>query len=200
MTEDRAAYRKRRLAELMAEAEARRAKSRAAREGGDRNGPVVEVRRGAWAGDLVVLVVLLFVLFVLLTTAMTVERFSGHDFAEARRTGDATVVSCARRGPVTFKGFGYYDACTVSVNWGWNGTRLTIDQPGFFKGEKPGDTFTIGENQSSRGTIGFSRPVVPSRGWVTAVAMVIACVALIPFFLLVLLLREWGRRLFGRRG
>ena len=39
------------------------------------------------------------------TAAMTIGRFTGHDFADARRTGTATVERCERRGPVGFNGF-----------------------------------------------------------------------------------------------
>ncbi|BCY05370.1 DUF6346 domain-containing protein [Actinoplanes sp. L3-i22] len=196
--ENRAAYRKRRMAEMLAEAEAGVARSRAAKQRAAEIGPVIESRRGGWFRNVLGLLIILAVSFVLLATSMTVARFTGADFADARRTGEAKIVSCERRGPVSLKGFGYYKACSVSISWSGR-ARVTIDKPGFFTDEKPGDTFTIGENTGSRGRIGYSRAELPSRGWVTFIAAVIGFLGVVPILLLLAMLRDGLRGLFRRR-
>ncbi|AGZ39947.1 DUF6346 domain-containing protein [Actinoplanes friuliensis] len=142
--ENHAAYRKRRRAELLAEAEADVTRTRAAKqEPAVEVSPVVDARRNKWLTNLFGIVILLALSFVLIATATTVGRFTGHDFADARRTGTtATVEDCERRGPISLFGFGYYDQCTVTI--AWNGSpslRALIDKPGFFNGEAPGITF-----------------------------------------------------------
>ncbi|MEV4343490.1 DUF6346 domain-containing protein [Actinoplanes sp. NPDC049596] len=95
---------------------------------------------------------------------MTIGRFTGHDFADARRTGTATVQQCERRGPITLDSFGNYGQCTVTIAWtSGPSSRVLIDKPGFFTGENPGDTFEIGEHTGRRGCIGYSRPELPDR-------------------------------------
>ncbi|WP_250035640.1 DUF6346 domain-containing protein [Paractinoplanes maris] len=175
MTDDdnRRAERRRRMDELLGEAEENVARSRAARER-----PVVEERRGTVWGSALGVVILLALATVFYLGSRTVGRFSGPDFADASRQGTATVESCERQGPITTKGFGYFDACTVSITWNDGaGPRILIDEPGFMKGEKPGDTFEIGQNSGTRGSVGYSRPEVPDRGWVTAVQVVLAVIA-----------------------
>ncbi|GIF25739.1 hypothetical protein BJ973_004014 [Actinoplanes tereljensis] len=199
--EDRAAYRKRRMAELLAEAEADVTRTRAAKqEPATEAGPVVEVKRSKWLTNLVGIIILLALSFVLIATSMTIGRFTGHDFADARRTGTATVEQCERRGPISLDGFGYYDQCTVTIAWN-NGpsSRVLIDKPGFFKGEKPGDTLQIGEHTGSRGSIGYSRPELPDRGWVTAIGIALWIIGALPLMAVLFYLREIFRDLIRRQ-
>jgi hypothetical protein len=199
--EDRAAYRKRRMAELLAEAEQNVARTRAAKEQPATDaGPVVEVKRGRWWNNTLGVIVLLALSFVLTATAMTIGRFTGHDFADARRTGTATVEQCERRGPVSLKGFGYWQQCTVSVAWnGGPSSFVLINEPGFIKGEKPGDTFKIGEHRGSRGSVGYSRPELPARGWVTAVGIILWIIGFLPALAVFFYLRESIKDVFRRR-
>jgi len=173
--DQRKAERRRRMDELLAEAEANVTRTRAVR---NQPAPAVDERRGtAWGSALGVLILLvLAAVFALL--AMTVGRFTGADYGDASRHGTAIVESCERHGPVTWEGLGYYDACTVRITWDDGaGPRVLINDPGFFKGEKPGDKIKIGQNQGTRGAISYSRPEVPSRGWVTAVTVLLAVLA-----------------------
>jgi hypothetical protein len=199
--EDRAAYRKRRMAELLAEAEADVTRTRAAKqEPAAEAGPVVEAKRGKWLTNLFGIVILLAVSFVLIATAMTIGRFTGHDFADARRTGTATVERCERRGPIRLDSFGYYDECTITIAWnGGPSSRVLIDKPGFFKGEKPGDTFQIGEHTGSRGSIGYSRPELPERGWVTAIGIALWIVGALPLLMVFYYLRGLLKDLIRRK-
>lgn len=199
--ENRAAYRKRRMAELFAEAEKNVARTRAAKEQpATETGPVVEVKRGGWWTNALGVVILLAFSLVVTVSAMTIGRFTGYDFADARRTGTATIEQCDRRGPVSLKGFGYWQQCTVTVAWnGGPASRVLIDKPGFFNGEKPGDTFQIGEHTGSRGSIGYSRPELPDRGWVTAIGIGLWIIGLLPALAVFFVLRQAIKDLFRRR-
>ncbi|MDT4991870.1 MAG: hypothetical protein QOH97_1762 [Actinoplanes sp.] len=198
--EDRPAYRKRRMAELLAETEenvnrTRTAKARPAAAAD----PVVEVKRGGWWNDVLGVVILLALSFLLTGAAMTIGRFTGHDFADARRTGTATVEQCERRGPVSLKGFGYWKQCTVTIEWnGGPSSRVLIGKPGFFKGDKQGDIFQIGEHTGSRGSIGYSRPELPERGWVTAIGLGLGLIGVLPAIAGFYALRESIKDLFRR--
>jgi hypothetical protein len=90
----------------------------------------------------------------LFNAGTTIGRFTGPDFGQASPKGTATVEQCQRRGPLTLvDGVGFYDSCLVWTEWD-NGRseRLRIDDPGFFRGERPGDTVRIG--------YGIARPEV----------------------------------------
>ncbi|WP_127498963.1 DUF6346 domain-containing protein [Actinoplanes solisilvae] len=183
--DQRKAERRRRMDELLADAETNVTRTRGEK---DQPARAVDERRGtAWGSALGVLILLvLAAVFALL--AMTAGRFTGPDFGDADRQGTATVEQCEQRGPVTWKGLGYYDACTVRITWNDGaGPRLLINDPGFFKGEKPGDKIEIGQNQGTRGAVSYSRPEVPSRGWVTAMtvlfgALSVLCVGAVYLF------------------
>lgn len=84
----------------------------------------------------------------------TIGRYSGPDYAAAPLRGTGTVEKCERRGPFTLvDGFGSYDVCYLWVEWDrGEPERVIVDDPGFFQGEKPGDTVRIG--------YGISRPEV----------------------------------------
>jgi uncharacterized protein DUF6346 len=173
--DQRKAERRRRMDELLAEAEANVTRTRAEK---NQPAPAIAERRGtAWGSALGVLILLvLAAVFTLL--ALTVGRFTGADYDDASRQGTATVEQCDRHGPVTLKGIGFYDACTVDITWNDGaGPRVLINDPGFFKGEKPGDTIDIGQNQGTRGAVSYSRPEVPSRGWITAVTVLFGILA-----------------------
>ncbi|MCU7725294.1 DUF6346 domain-containing protein [Actinoplanes sp. KI2] len=175
--DDRRAARRRRMDELLAEAEADVTRTRAARNS-PAEAPVVDQRRGTALGSVAGVLVLLLLAAVFMLVSATVGRFTGPDYHDAARHGTATVEQCQRHGPITWHGFGYFDACTVSITWSDGaGPRVLIDKPGFMKGEKPGDTFEIGQNQGTRGAISYSRPEQPARGWVTAITILFGLLA-----------------------
>src|SRR5512142_3309281 len=109
----RAAERRRRMDELLAEAEADVQRARAAK-----TAPVADGARSAttW-GTLLGIVVLLATSALFLGAAATVSRFSSPDYNDAREHGTATVDHCERHGPITWKGFGFYNECTATVAW-----------------------------------------------------------------------------------
>ena len=179
MTDDdqRKAERRRRMDELLARTEADVARSRAKYDT-PADAPVVDQRRGTAWGSAAGVLILLILAVVFGLTAATIGRFTGADFDDADRRGTATVEQCERRGPVTWKGFGYFDQCTVDITWSDGaGPRVVIDEPGFMKGEKPGDTFEIGQTSGSRGGVSYSRPELPDRDWVTWAAVLVGVLA-----------------------
>jgi len=186
--DERRAYRRRRMDELLAEAETDVARTRAER---NKPAPVVDQsRNGFWGGTLLV-VILLAVGGVFLMLCLTVGRFTGADYDDAARHGTATVERCDRHGPITWNGFGYYNACTVDITWDDGaGPRVLIDDPGFFQGEKPGDKIEIGQNQGTRGAVSYSRPEAPARGWITAVTVLLGVLAALCFGAIYFILRE----------
>lgn len=98
--------------------------------------------------------VVLLVGWLLFNAGTTIGRFTGPDYAEAEDRGVGMVEKCERRGPFTLvDGVGFFDACYLWVEWERHeAERVLVDDPGFFQGEKPGDTVRIG--------YGVSRPEV----------------------------------------
>lgn len=187
------AERQRRMAELTEQSETSRAHTRQPRTPPTAGGPIaLRSRRGHWYTDLLAVMILLVVSWLLISAALTLARFTGNSLADAHRRGTATIERCERRGPVTLlHGFGFYDQCTVSIAWSSGyPTRVVIAKPGFFRGDRPGDTFEIGENTGSRGRIGYSRAALPERTWITVIAGVLDVIgALILLAVLVYLWR-----------
>ncbi|HWS36101.1 MAG TPA: DUF6346 domain-containing protein [Actinoplanes sp.] len=101
------------------------------------------------------LLVLVLIGWLLFNAGTTIGRFTGPDYAVAWDRGTGTVEKCERRGPITLlDGVGFFDACYLWVEWDRKvSERVLVDDPGFFQGEKPGDTVRIG--------YGVSRPEVP---------------------------------------
>lgn len=148
-----------------------------------------------WLTDTGTLLVLLVVIFLTAETAMTLAHFTGPGFDEDRRTGQATVRSCERRGPVG-EGFGYWYVCEADVVWD-DGERERISprKRGFFDISEIGTTVTIGD----RGPRELpARADLPPRPLVLLVASVLAMVAVLLAMLLVgslwLNVGKWVRR------
>jgi hypothetical protein len=195
--DQRAAERRRRMADLLAQSEADVARTRAAAAAPP---PVVDTRRRRPMMNALGVLILLAVAFLLVGTALTIGRFTGNNLDDARRRGTATVESCSKQGPISLKGFGFYDSCTVTIQWNTGPTsRVRIAKPGFFQGEKPGDSFEIGENTGSRGRIGYSRAALPDRGYVTVLAAIIGILGVLPLLAVAFYLREIIKDAFRRR-
>lgn len=167
--------RRRRLADLEKEQaaldERRDAERRRAREVRDTESAVLGTRsKGTgriWAT--VVLVLLLAPLSWL--GAMTVSRYTGNDFGDARSTYRVVVQSCEKHGPVTARGgFGTWYSCRVQVN---DVDTRSISDPGFFPTDQTGRTITVGDNGTSRGSRDWSRPELPDRDLLDAVVILL---------------------------
>jgi hypothetical protein len=193
------AERKRRINEILAELEADNARYRDDPDSTSDPG-VVRPRRGRWYDSVLAVLILLAVWWLLTSLAITLARFGGNNLDDARRRGTATVETCERHGPITLThGFGFYDTCTVKIVWdsGYP-SRVVIDKPGFFNGEQAGDTFEIGENTGSRGSIGYSRAELPDRLWLAAITVVIGIIGAIPLLVVAAYLWRSFKGLFRR--
>ena len=77
-----------------------------------------------------------------LGAGITLINMSGHDFDDAPTAGWATVRHCDERGPVTNRGFGYWDRCWVKVRWD-DGRTYTVLVKGMFEVDHVGQEVRI---------------------------------------------------------
>jgi hypothetical protein len=135
---------------------------------------------------LIALVAMLLIIFVLGELTMTVARYSGNDIDDAKRLGQATVVSCDRHGPIG-EGFGYWDECSADVVWD-DGTiqrQLTVDKRDFFRSSEIGATVTIGDLGRSRGGSAYARDDRPPRPLIGVLTVVLAIITVLSAMLLI---------------
>lgn len=165
----------------------------------------VQRPRSNWSGCSLALLLFtgwVLAIFVFAELAMTVGRYQGPSIGEAERTGDGTVVSCKRHGPVGW-GLGYWYGCTARVVWE-DGEReiITINKAGYFHRDDIGKTIRIGDLGTDRHGHGYTTENVSSRPWLTAVGVVLALIAgflFIPLaWILWGLMREGWRKLTRR--
>ncbi|MEE6259610.1 DUF6346 domain-containing protein [Plantactinospora sonchi] len=134
-----------------------------------------------WLTDTGGVLVLLVVVFLTAESAMTVAQFTGPGFDEDRRTGQATVRSCERRGPIG-EGFGYWYVCEADVVWSDGDVdRIRPHKRGFFDVSEIGSTVTIGDRGARKLP---ARADLPPRPLVLLVASVLAMVAVLLSMLL----------------
>ncbi len=186
-----------RIAKRLAEIKAQEAKLDS--EAADRQdtaadpGPVVENRRGGnrlrSAGFLVGVLLLAA---GLLGTAVTLSRLAGNDIADAQRTGQAQVTSCVRHGPISNRGFGYWDSCTATIAWDDGDTdRLTVGA--VFTSADIGDTVRVGDLGTYRTSKELVRADASARPWLAWIGYAVGVIALVPGLIGVLILRELVR-------
>lgn len=139
-----------------------------------------------------VLVLLALVIgpILLAQVASTIGSYSGYDYADARRTGRATVVSCDRRGPVGVLQLGYWDDCTVDIRWD-DGTsfRGKLGRPHLFRASEAGSTVEIGDNGRGRFSQKYSRPDFPPKPALRTLSTVLILIDVLP--LVALLFAVW---------
>ncbi|GIG89280.1 DUF6346 domain-containing protein [Plantactinospora endophytica] len=132
----------------------------------------------------------------LLGVGVTLGRLSADDMADARREGEATVSSCVERGPVTNRGFGYYETCEVEVVWeGSEVERMTISV--VFDSADIGNAVHVGDLGYDRSSRQLARADVAPRPWLEWIGYGFGAIALLPTLVGVLLMREVLR--FRRR-
>lgn len=125
-----------------------------------------------------------FVVLILLVVfswqlGWTIAQFTGPDIADAKRTGQATVRSCERHGPVG-NILGYWHECTAEVVWADGSVdQVTPDKPNFFSADEIGSTVTIGDMGSRTGGQSYARAELPSRPLVVVVAGIFVLVAVL---------------------
>ncbi|GIG89281.1 DUF6346 domain-containing protein [Plantactinospora endophytica] len=132
----------------------------------------------------------------LIGVAVTLSRLAGKDMADARRTGEATVGRCVEHGPISNRGFGYWESCEVDITWD-DGQVEEVTAGVLFDSSDTGTTVRVGDLGRDRTTRVLARADVEARPWLLWIGYGIGVIALLPGFVGVLLLREVLR--FRRR-
>jgi Family of unknown function (DUF6346) len=152
-------------------------------------------RAGRLLRSLLFWVVLLGLLAGLAGLAVTLNRLSGNDMADAERLGQAAVESCTRHGPITARGFGYWHSCEVEIAWvdgeadGW-----TVD--GVFRSSDVGRTVQVGDlKNAGNEPPTLARAGEAARPWLKWLGYGAGALAFVPLFFMGLLLGVYpGRR------
>ncbi len=182
-----------RLAELREQLEEldredeRRASEIAERKARDREEPILRRARRPLTSFLF-LVGVLVVVAILAGVAVTLNRLAGDGMGDAPRLGQAMVNSCDRHGPITTRGFGYWDSCQVTITWADGEVeRSTVDE--VFKSADIGTTIRVGDpddtNRHNRETL--SRADMDPRPWLRWTSYGVGVLAVLPLFVLGLL-------------
>ncbi len=120
---------------------------------------------------------------------MTLTRLAGDDIADATRTGQAQVTACRQHGPVSNKGFGYWDSCTATITWdGGDVDRVNVGA--VFTSADVGDTVRVGDLGTYRTSQKLVRADASPRPWLAWIGYAVGFVALVPGLVGVLIVRE----------
>jgi hypothetical protein len=176
------------LAEQEAAASSPAASSSSADLGAVADPPVVQ-RRGEGPSRfkaILALVAFIVLPILLAMVASTLSAYSGTDFSAARRTGQAQVLSCDRRGPVGLLQLGYWDDCTVKTRWN-DGNTFTgkLGKRNLFTAADIGKTVEIGDNGRKRSGHVYSRPDKPEKPALRILATVVIVLDILPLLALI---------------
>lgn len=154
--------------------------------------PAAVRSEGSAAQSILFLTGVIMLAAALLGCAVTLNRIAGKDIAAAKRLGRATVTACQQHGPVTNQGFGYWDRCTVTIEWA-NGqaNRMTVDA--VFTSADVGRTVRVGDLGNYRTSKQLARADSHPSPWLTWVGYALGILALLPVFIAVMFLRELVR-------
>ena len=140
---------------------------------------------------------------LLLQIIATLATHSGNRYEDAEVHGDATVVSCERRGPVGVFYLGYWDECTADVRLGRSyAYRKTFDRPNLFHAGDVGTTVRIGRMRTEKYSHNrYAREGFPPNRAVDVLVWILILIDLIPLCLLawvsVTAVKATVSRLFG---
>lgn len=191
---DRIAKRLAEIGEQRAALDREDAKRRAAET--DTAAAVVDRRKSGALRSTVFLILLVVVAAGLFGLAVTLTRLAGKDFGNAAQQGKAQVTSCVRHGPISTKGFGYWESCTATITWDSGGTdRITVNA--VFKSSDIGTEVRVGDLGSYRTSKELARADAPHRPWLAWIGYAVGAIAFIPALIVVLSTRELLR--FRRR-
>jgi hypothetical protein len=157
---------------------------------------VVDHRKGGAVRSTVFLVLLVVVVAGLFGLAITLSRLAGNDFADAQRQGRAQVSRCSQHGPITNKGFGYWDRCTATIAWD-DGTTDRITADAVFKSADIGTDVRVADLGKYRQAQELARADAPHRPWLAWIGYLVGAIAFVPGLILTLIVRELVR--FRRR-
>ena len=183
----------RRLEEIRAQEaalEAEEAERRAVDD--DLGAAVVDRRKSGAVRSAVFLIAVVLVAAGLFGVAVTLTRLAGDDFADAKRVGQASVTSCLKRGPITNKGFGYWDSCTATITWDGGDTDRII-AGAVFTSADIGSQVRVGDLGNYRTSKQLVREDASYRPWLAWIGYAVGLIALAPTLIAVLTVRELFR-------
>jgi hypothetical protein len=158
----------------------------------DPGAAVVDRRKGGGVRSAVFLIAVVLMAAGLFGLAVTLTRFAGNDFADAKRVGQASVTSCVKRGPITNKGFGYWESCTATITWdGGDTSRITTGA--VFTSADIGAEVRVGDLGNYRTSKELVREDTSHRPWLAWIGYAVGLIALAPTLIAVLALRELFR-------
>ncbi|GAA0471084.1 hypothetical protein Ade02nite_34400 [Paractinoplanes deccanensis] len=159
----------------------------------DLGSAVVDRRKGGALRSTVFVIVLIVAAAGLFGLAVTLTRLAGDDFGDAERYGRADVTSCVRHGPITNKGFGYWESCAATITWdGGDTDRATVDA--VFTSGDIGSPVRVGDLGTYRTTRELVREDAAYRPWLAWIGYAVGFLAFVPTLVLVLTVREALRR------
>jgi Family of unknown function (DUF6346) len=155
----------------------------------DPGASIVNRRKAGALRSAVFLVAVLIAAAGLLGVAVTLNRLAGDDFAEAKRLGRAQVTSCIEHGPVSSKGFGYWESCTATITWDDGDVdRLTVG--GVFRSSDLGAEVRVGDLGNYRTSKELARSDAPHRPWLAWIGYAAGVIAFLPALVGTLAVRE----------
>lgn len=155
----------------------------------DLGAAVVRRRQGRPIRSFLFMVTLFLVAAGLFGLGVTLNRWAGEDMADARRTGQASVRSCVEHGPVTNRGFGYWESCEVRVSWS-DGEAESMTVGAVFTAADIGSEVEVGDLGRYRGDRQLARADEPSRSWLAWLGYGVGLLGLAPALIWVLLMRQ----------
>jgi uncharacterized protein DUF6346 len=186
--DDRIARRRAEIAEEQAALDREDAQRHAADN--DAAATVVDRRRsGSALRSALFLILLIVVAAGLFGLAVTFTRLAGEDVSGAQRQGKAQVTSCVRHGPISNKGFGYWDKCTAMITWDDGATdRITVNA--VFTSSDIGTDVRVGDLGNYRTTKELARADTSRRPWLAWIGYAIGAIAFVPALVTTLVVRE----------
>jgi len=188
-----------RLAEIGEQDEALRRESAERRAAAEPDPAAQVVRRRPGGGALRSAGFLISVVLLaagMLGVAVTFTRLAGKDFADAERTGQAAVTSCDQRGPISNRGFGYWDSCVATITWDdGQVSRATVGA--IFTRADVGNSVRVGDLGKYRTSEQLARDDASPRPWLAWIGYLIAVLAFLPAIIAIFLIRALLR--FRRR-
>lgn len=165
-----------------------REREAAERETQDRINPVKR-RKGNRVTSLLFLVAILALPVGLTGLAVTLNRMSPNDMADAQREGQATVRSCVKHGPISHRGFGYWYGCSVEIAWSDGQVQREVVQD-VFAASDIGTQVRVGDLGKHRTRQVLARADMAPRPWLDWLSYAVGAIAIVPTFVAVMLLAE----------
>lgn len=157
---------------------------------------VVSHREGSTTRSAAFLAGIVLLTVALIGTSITLIRLAGRDYADAERTGRAAVGACTTHGPVTNRGFGYWERCTATITWD-DGTVTRLNADAVFTSADIGSDIRVGDLGEYRTSKKLAREDTSPRPWLTWIGFVVGFLGVLPGLVAVLIIRELLR--FRRR-